>query len=253
LPLAYAWPGSTFQRHRRCQQIVRRAWVLFHDYMRVTGLVDFDPRRQRMTLPAPAVVISNHPTLVDVTALLAAIGPACFIAKRPLFRNPIFGPLLRFCGHICNHASDGSGVVDLAVARIRQGHTVLLFPEGTRSPVGRLDRFRLGAFEIARQAGVPLVPIAISARPPGLFKGIPWYAIPRVTIKMDLTLLPARRLEASADAGQSLGDLAGLKEVRDEVRRQIQAVLETADQPAVTPPGATLASGSRQFERGEVR
>jgi 1-acyl-sn-glycerol-3-phosphate acyltransferase len=253
LPLAYAWPGSTFHRHRRCQQIVRRTWVLFHDYMRVTGLIDFDPRRQRMALPAPAVVISNHPTLVDVTALLSAIGPACFIVKRPLFRNPIFGPLLRLCGHICNHATDGRGVVDEAVARIRAGHTVLLFPEGTRSPVGRLDRFRLGAFEIARQAGVPLVPIAISAQPPALFKGIPWYAIPRATVKMRLTLLPARRFEAVVAPSQIPADLAALKEARDEVRGQIQAALETADQTLAVPAGATTVSVNRHFEEGEAR
>jgi 1-acyl-sn-glycerol-3-phosphate acyltransferase len=252
LPLAYAWPGSSFQRHRRCQQIVRRTWVLFHDYMRVTGLIDFDPRRQRITPPAPAVLISNHPTLVDVTALQAAIGPACIIAKRPLFRNPVFGPLLRFCGHICNHAADGAGVVEEAVARIREGHTVLLFPEGTRSPVGKLARFRLGAFEIARRAGVPLVPIAINTQPPALFKGIPWHAIPRVTVKMTLTMLPARRLEAGEDTGQALGDLAALKRARDDVRRQIQEALETAHQTGAAPPGGTTAPLSHHFEGGEV-
>jgi len=251
LPLAYAWPGSTFQRQRRCQQIVRSTWILFHDYMRVTGLIDFDPRRQRMVVAAPAVVISNHPTLVDVTALLSAIGPACFVVKRPLFGNPIVGPLLRLCGHICNHAADGPGVVDQAVARIRAGHTVLLFPEGTRSPLGGLDRFRLGAFEIARRAGVPLVPFAISAQPPALYKGIPWHAIPRVTVRMDLTLLPARSLGAGGDAGQAPENLASLKEARDEVRRQIQAALDTTGQTAIV--AATTAPPSRHFERGEVR
>jgi 1-acyl-sn-glycerol-3-phosphate acyltransferase len=253
LPLAYLWPGSSFQRHRRCQQIVTRTWVLFHDYMRVTGLIDYDPRRQRLVVPAPAVVISNHPTLVDVTALLSAIGPACFIVKLPLFRNPVLGPLMRLCGHICNHAdtTDGRGVVDQAVARIREGHTVLLFPEGTRSPVGGLNRFRLGAFEIARLAGVPLVPIAIKADPPALFKGIPWHAIPRITVKMDLTLLPARTLAAGTDPSQSPGELAALKEQRDEVRRQIQVALEIADQSLVAP-GATNAFPIRHFERGEV-
>jgi 1-acyl-sn-glycerol-3-phosphate acyltransferase len=253
LPLAYAWPGSTFQRHRRCQWIVTRTWVLFHDYMRVTGLIDYDPRRQRITLAGPAVVISNHPTLVDVTALLSAIGPACFIVKRPLFRNPVLGPLMRLCGHICNHAdaADGRGVVDQAVARIREGHTVLLFPEGTRSPVGGLDRFRLGAFEIARLAGVPLVPIAIKAQPPALFKGIPWHAIPRITVQMSLTSLPIRRLEAGRDPSQSPAELAALKEARDEVRRQIQAALDIPDKSFVAP-GATKAFPSRHFETGEV-
>jgi 1-acyl-sn-glycerol-3-phosphate acyltransferase len=250
LPLAFAWPGSAFQRHRRCQQLVRRTWILFHRYMRVTGLIDFDPRRPLTALPAPAVIIANHPTLVDVTALLSAIGPACFIVKRPLFDNPIVGPLMRLCGHICNHA-DGPSVVDQAVARIREGHSVLLFPEGTRSPLGRMERFRLGAFEIARRAGVPIVPIAISAQPPALYKGIAWHAIPRVTVKMELTVLPARRLAPGGDTDQVPGDLGALKEARDEARRQIQAALEPAGQNVII--GATTVSPSRHFERGEVR
>jgi 1-acyl-sn-glycerol-3-phosphate acyltransferase len=256
LPLVFLWPGSLPARRRRCQQVVRWAWMLFHDYMRWTGLIQFDPRRQRLALPQPAVIISNHPTLVDVTALLSAIGPACFIAKRPLFRNPLFGPLFRLCGHVCNHAEEGGQVVDAAVARLREGHSVLLFPEGTRSPIGKLDRFRLGAFEIARRAGVPIVPIAISADPPALFKGIPWYAIPRVTVHMTFTPLPPRMVPAAPPEESSLETL---KQARDQVRREITKALEASGgAPSSTPgpgyaPAAPLPVVTADFRGGVIR
>ena len=193
LQLVHAWPGSLTERQRRCQRLVRATWVLFHDYLRWVGLVDFDPRRHALDVRAPALVIANHPTLIDITALTAAVGPACIVAKGALFSNPLVGPLLRACGHIAvGLPSDGTvSALDQAEARLRAGHVVILFPEGTRSPVGGLGRFRLGAFELARRTGVPILPVRITAEPPALWKGQPWYAIPRQTVDFRLhSLLP---------------------------------------------------------------
>jgi 1-acyl-sn-glycerol-3-phosphate acyltransferase len=174
------------RRQRRCRRIVQATFVLFHDYMRMCGLVAYDPRRAPRTLPdGPFVLVTNHPTLVDVTALIAAYGQLCVVAKGSLFRNPLIGPLLRLCGHI-DGGQSGFGtpvhVVDQAIERLLQGQCVLMFPEGTRSPDSGLNRFRAGAFNAAFAARVPVVPAAIAAHPPGLKKGQAWYAIPTTAI-----------------------------------------------------------------------
>jgi len=154
--------------------------------------------------PAPdlqhAIVIANHPTLIDITALTVAVGPACIVAKKALFSNPFVGPLLRACGHIAvGFPGDGTeSAVDQAEARLRAGHLVILFPEGTRSPVGDLGRFRLGAFELARRTGLPILPVRISVEPPALWKGLPWYAIPRQTVDFRLQALPTVSIDPSA-------------------------------------------------------
>jgi 1-acyl-sn-glycerol-3-phosphate acyltransferase len=179
---------------------VRAAWVLFHDYLRWVGLVDFDRRRYDLDVRAPSIVIANHPTLIDITALMVAVGPACIVAKKALFSHPLVGPLLRACGHIAV-GSPGEGMasaVDQAEARLRAGHLVILFPEGTRSPVGGLGRFRLGAFELARRTGVPILPVRITAEPPALWKGLAWYAIPRQTVNFRLQPLPPVSVDPSA-------------------------------------------------------
>lgn len=226
LPLA-SCDFDRARRQRRCQRIVQATFVLFHDYMRVCGLVEYDPRRAPRALPdGPLVLVANHPTLVDVTALIAAYGELCVVAKRSLFWNPLIGPLLRLCGHIVG-GQPGFGisaqVVEQAVARLRQGHRVLMFPEGTRSPEGGLRRFRAGAFSAAFEADVPLVPLAITARPSGLRKGQPWYAIP--TTAIELTITPIEPLESSA--------YARARDLLAATRQRIEQALQPA--PLGTP------------------
>jgi 1-acyl-sn-glycerol-3-phosphate acyltransferase len=184
------------RRQRRCQRVVHRAFVLFHDYMRICGLVAYDPRAVERSLPdGPLLLVPNHPTLVDVTALIAAYGELCVVAKRSLFRNPLIGPLLCLCGHIQGAGRTSgmqrSGVVEQAVDRLRQGHRVLMFPEGGRSPAHGLRRFHAGPFQVALAARVPLVPVAITAEPPGLKKHQAWYQIPLTPIELAITALPA--------------------------------------------------------------
>ncbi len=185
LPLVVLFTRDPVVRARRCRGVVRRAWVLFHDYMRWTRLLRYDPRQTRLALPeGPFVLIANHPTLVDVTALIAALPDAVVVVKRALIKSPMVGPVLRWCRHI--DAGDGGAfagvsVFEQAVQHLAEGTPVLLFPEGTRSPERGLGDFRLGAFQIAAHARVPLVAALLRCEPPTLMRGQPWYEIPERT------------------------------------------------------------------------
>jgi 1-acyl-sn-glycerol-3-phosphate acyltransferase len=219
LPMASIDPVRR-RRQRRCQRVVQKAFVLFHDYMRVCDLVAYDPRRAPRVLPeTPCVVVTNHPTLIDVTALIAAYGELCVVAKAPLFYNPLVGPLLRLCGHI-NGGRGGFGttpsVIEEIGTRLRGGHRVLIFPEGTRSSQTGLRRFRSGAFRAAFDVGVQVVPIAIRAEPPGLRKEQAWHEIPTTAIA--LTFTPMEPLSASAYACPR--DL--MHDARDQIVRALQ-------------------------------
>jgi 1-acyl-sn-glycerol-3-phosphate acyltransferase len=224
LKLVHLGPGGLAERQRRCQRLVRTTWICFHGYLRWVGLVDFDRTRQAIDVQAPAIVIANHPTLLDITALTVAVGPACIMAKKTLFSNPLVGPLLRACGHIAVGApGDGTDLaVDQAEARLRAGHLVIMFPEGTRSPVGGLGRFRLGAFELARRTGVLVVPVRITALPPALWKGLPWYSIPRQTVDFRLQPLPAIAVSSSATMAELRAITAKAKADLAIPRRQVR-------------------------------
>jgi 1-acyl-sn-glycerol-3-phosphate acyltransferase len=237
--LALAWlilPLSRW-RHRRAptmeraaasQRWVQRAFSFLHDYMRVFGLLRFDPRASDGRTPgASFVIVANHPTLVDVAALAALFGRMTCVAKTPVFRAPVVGAIVRSCAYIDGGSGDvfaGAGVVGQALARLAAGMPVVVFPEGTRSPPADLHPFKRGAFEIACRANVPVLPVLIRCEPAALGKGRPWYDIPPRTAVLTLTPLPVMH---PAEFGGDAERMAAASEAM--FRRQLNP--RTDDQP----------------------
>ena len=172
-------------------------FILLHDYMRLCGLLHFDPRKVEGRAPgARFVIIANHPTLVDVTALASVYGRMTCIAKTPIFRAPVVGAIARSCAYLDGGGGDvfaGASVVTQALERLAADMPVAIFPEGTRSPLGGLHPFKRGAFEIACRANVPVLPVLIRCEPAALGKGRPWYDIPPRAATFSLTPLPLMR------------------------------------------------------------
>jgi 1-acyl-sn-glycerol-3-phosphate acyltransferase len=240
LPLVAVATRDRVLRARRCRKVVATVWIYFHDYMRITRLLRYDarPHRERVSVPGgPHVIVANHPTLVDVTALLSTLPDGVVVVKRALMRSPLVGPILRFCRHI--DAGDGGAfagvaVYEQAMQHLREGTPVLLFPEGTRSPERGLGEFRLGAFQIACRAGVPLVQLLLRCEPPTLMRGQAWYEIPERTAELSLAQLPI--IEPS---GAKPGQLCHA--VRDTYLR----CLGLDEQATTTPaPASSLAVAS---------
>ena len=118
-------------------------------------------------LPAqgPVVYMSNHQGNFDIPALFAGL-PVQFrwLAKAELFRIPLFGLTMRVAGYIPIERKDRRLAVqsmNLAAERVAAGTSLMIFPEGTRSPDGQLLPFKKGGFILALQAQAPIVPIAI--------------------------------------------------------------------------------------------
>jgi len=181
------------ERARRCQAIVHRGYRLFHGYMHVMRLVRFTRPTTTLTLPAgPYVLIANHPTLVDVTAIMSSVKSLCVVVKPSLFRNIFVGRLLRYCRHIpagADAAAAGDVIAECA-ERLAKGFPVLIFPEGTRSPSDDLHPFKRGALEIARRAGVPVIPLWLDCTPPMLNHDLPWWYAPRRVPRLTIEQLP---------------------------------------------------------------
>lgn len=115
---------------------------------------------------APCVLVANHLSALDIPVLGAVLeGDYRWVAKRELFRVPFVGWHLWSAGHIPVDRKAGRKAVGPLQDRIdrvlRDGASVLLFPEGTRSKDGALQKFKMGAFQAAVRAGVPLVPIVL--------------------------------------------------------------------------------------------
>jgi 1-acyl-sn-glycerol-3-phosphate acyltransferase len=185
------------ERAAACQRPVRHAFATLFGFMRLCGLLSFEPRRADARVPgARFVIVANHPTFVDVAALSATFGRMTCIAKTPVFRAPLVGAIVRACAYLDGGGDDvfaGASVVVQALERLAADMPVAVFPEGTRSPNGGHDLhpFKRGAFEIACRANVPVLPILIRCEPAALGKGQPWYDIPSKTAVLTLTTLPA--------------------------------------------------------------
>lgn len=114
----------------------------------------------------PCILMSNHQSSFDILALIAAVPRRTYwIAKKELFDIPVFGPSMRRGGYIPLDRSDGRKALksmENAAAIIREGRSVIMFPEGTRTRDGQLLPFKRGGFMLAVRAGVPVIPVTIN-------------------------------------------------------------------------------------------
>ncbi|HEX7070576.1 MAG TPA: lysophospholipid acyltransferase family protein, partial [Rhodothermales bacterium] len=113
----------------------------------------------------PYIFVSNHQNSLDILALAAALPyPFGFIAKAELERVPFLGFAIRNSASVLINRSDPRSSLEsirLAGERIRGGNSVQVFAEGSRSYAATVAPFKKGAFLLAVEAGVPLVPVAI--------------------------------------------------------------------------------------------
>ncbi len=114
----------------------------------------------------PYIFMSNHQSTFDIMSCLATIpGTARFIAKQELFRVPVFAQGMRAVGMIPidrGNSKKARASLDKAIVEIKQGVSVIIFPEGTRSKDGRIQPFKKGGFVLALKGGIPIVPMVIS-------------------------------------------------------------------------------------------
>ncbi len=152
--------------------------------LRVEGLA-------RLDLSRPAVIVANHASHYAFYAIGAAL-PVQWraVIRREMRHIPLFGVLTERAGHVFIRTGDRSQAIEdirAGTARLRDGYWLLVFPEGRPSPADGMHPFRVGAFRVAIEAGVPVIPVAVDeGYRPGDART--WDAAPAV---LDLRILPA--------------------------------------------------------------
>lgn len=110
------------------------------------------------------IFICNHLSLFDILALVGLLPRHNFVAKAELFKIPVFGPGMRVLGTVPmerDNQKAAFGAYDIAAGRIRDGSSVVVFPEGTRGTEYSIRRFKKGPFVLAIKAAAPVVPVVI--------------------------------------------------------------------------------------------
>jgi len=112
----------------------------------------------------PQVFVSNHQSIYDIFALCTLPVYFRWIAKKELFRVPVFGWLMMMAGCVSIDRSDfhkALSGMDIAANKAKSGASIMIFPEGTRSQNGILLPFKKGGFILALKAKIPILPITI--------------------------------------------------------------------------------------------
>jgi 1-acyl-sn-glycerol-3-phosphate acyltransferase len=176
-PLAAIWP------HRASRQ--RAVTTVIHWFFRAlvaalqrAGVMELDAAGvQALRSGAPAIVVANHPTYLDVVVLLSLMPAACCVVKNAHWSNPCLWGIVRAAEYVSN--ADPAGFVQDCARQLQNGYSMIIFPEGSRSPApNRLHAFSRGFAHTALEANVPILPVLMHCEPPAFTKQMRWYHVP---------------------------------------------------------------------------
>ncbi len=164
------------------------------------------------------VIVLNHNTVIDIPALYYVPLNFRWVSKREVFRVPFFGQFLVLHGDICIDRGRAAEAMEQLLREgrkwIDRGASVAVFPEGTRSKDGEIHRFKAGAFTLAKEAGVEILPVVLDGTKTLIRKNMLFNWGNRITIRV---LPPVGVEEVRATE---------VHELMERVRERMRAALE---------------------------
>ncbi len=165
-----------FDRTGRVPHLLTCLWGQIYFYanpgwkLRIEG-------REKLPWRKAAVLVSNHQSHIDILALCGVYRPFKWVAKSSLFWWPFLGWAMAVNRYVRLVRGDKASIAKMYRACedwLDRGVPVFLFPEGTRSPDGRIQKFKDGAFVLAVKSGCPVIPVVVSGTHRLLPKNSPW-------------------------------------------------------------------------------
>jgi 1-acyl-sn-glycerol-3-phosphate acyltransferase len=164
------------RRHAISREILRYAFRFFIELMRCVGVLSYElvgfERLERRGL----LILANHPSLIDTLFVLAFVRGCSCVVNAELSRNPFTLGAVRSAGYLTSDS--GVAVIAECIAALERGGNVLIFPEGTRTPLSGGIKLRRGASNIAIRGHRDLTPVIVHCAPRTLTKGAKWWHVP---------------------------------------------------------------------------
>lgn len=137
----------------------------------------------------PAVIIANHQSFIDILVLLSLHPKLVMVTNSWVWKSPFFGRIVRYSDFY--HTTDGYEKLTEALrGRVREGYSVVVFPEGTRSADLKVKRFRKGAFCLAGELGLDILPVVLYGNGMVSSKGQPFYIKKGVLVAKIMKRIP---------------------------------------------------------------
>lgn len=198
VPVLMLVQRSPEQRQLRFQRLVHHACRTFLRALELLGLARIRCIGAERLREPGTLVVANHPTQLDALLLMSLMPNVDCVIKESYYHHPFLGGAARAAGYIPSR--DGPGLVAACVERLVRGRSLMIFPEGTRSPAKGLGPFQRGAAHIALRAGRDPVPVAITCEPPTLYPGQSWWDVP--DRRFDLVLRVGEPLPVKEAVGE---------------------------------------------------
>lgn len=177
------------RKMRLSRRLIQKSLRAFMRVMSILGVIDFDldvVEAELIKHPGK-VIISNHPSLIDVVVLLAIVPYADCVVKKELWASPFLRGTLTAAGYIQN-SGDVEDLMKACGDSLNKGYALIVFPEGTRTTPGEGIKLQRGAANIALRSNADLMSLIIRCEPTTLTKEEHWYNIPPTKAKFTLRM-----------------------------------------------------------------
>ena len=169
---------------RFCRWLVRHSWAFFIFFTEIVGYLRVDYKGLSKIPNEGAIIVANHPSLLDVVLIISRVPNINCIVKASLHQNIFLGFAIKACNYIPN--SENEVLLNRSIESLKKGENILVFPEGTRTKEEII--FHKAASHIAIKGAKILVPIFIKMTPRSLKKGQSWYKTPNQTISYEISV-----------------------------------------------------------------
>lgn len=150
-----------WDRRRVAAHFMATFWAWLYQAIIIYWKLELEGR-EKIPWKRPVILISNHSSQVDILALFKIRRPFKWTSKSENFKMPFVGMVLKLTRSIPvdrESLRSGSKFIARAEEEIKQGSSIMLFPEGTRSRTSTMRIFKEGAFLLAKRTGCPIIPI----------------------------------------------------------------------------------------------
>jgi 1-acyl-sn-glycerol-3-phosphate acyltransferase len=175
IPIICLFTPKGAERERKVKLLIHYTFRCFINTMYAMGVLTYDIDNYEDLNRPGQLILANHPSLLDVVFLIAAIRQADCVVKNSLLSNPFMSPI-KMAGYIANE--DPEKVIIQAAESLKRGNSLIIFPEGTRTTPNKAITMKRGSANIALQATCNITPVIITCKPTTLTKQHKWYHIP---------------------------------------------------------------------------
>jgi 1-acyl-sn-glycerol-3-phosphate acyltransferase len=196
-PFAWLWPYRA-SRQRAVTTVIHWFFRALVAVLQRIGVMELEVAGgAALRSGGPAIVVANHPSYLDVMVLLSLTRSACCVVKNAHWGNPCFWGIVRAAEYVSN--ADPVELVEAGSRQLAAGYSMIIFPEGTRSPApNRLHAFSRGFAHMALKAGAPIVPVLMDCDPPAFTKQMRWYDVPARPFRIRVNVLEPVGIERLA-------------------------------------------------------